>query len=256
MKRALGIALLAAATLLAGCVTAPKPYRVAPGFQERLPTIKTVALLPADVKVYELGAGGTRELMDEWSDKARENVLDSIHKRVGQGGLLALKEFDPAQDPAVDEEVRDVRALYEAVSSSVITHTYALETVFQTKKDRFDYTLGPLPKVAQAADADALLFVYAVDHISSGGRVALNIFTVLVGAAAGVIIVPAGGATVVTAALVDAKTGDLLWFNARASRGGHDLREAASAESLINDTFAELVKDTTSAATAPAPPRR
>ncbi len=256
MKRALGIALLATAALLAGCVTPPKPYRLAPQFQERLPTIKTVALLPADVKVYELGAGGTRELMDEWSDKARENVLASIHKRVGQGGLLALKEFDPTQDPAVDEEARDVRALYEAVSSSVITHTYALETIFQTKKERFDYSLGPLPKLAQAAEADAVLFVYAVDHISSGGRVALNIFTVLVGAAAGVIIVPAGGATVVTAALVDAKTGDVLWFNARASRGGHDLREAASAENLINDTFEALVKDAASGTAVSAPPRQ
>jgi len=254
MKRGLGtVIVIAAAALAAGCASVP--HRVAPQFESRLSTIKTVALLPPSVKVYELSAGGTREQMDEWSETARHNVVAAISKRLTARGPLTLKAFEPEQGSALEEEYRDVRALYEAVSASVIIHTYAPETTFTTKQERFEYSLGPLPELAEAAKTDALLFVYAEDHISSAGRAALNVFTVLIGAAAGLAIIPAGGATMVTAALVDAKTGDLLWFNAQVSHGGHDLRNPASVDSLIADTFAALAKETASRAGEPPAPR-
>ena len=254
--RIFGVVPVVAVVLLAGCATAPRPDRLAPQSQVRLSAVKAVALLPPTVKVYELSAGGTRELMDEWSRKARENMVAALDRRVGQGGSMELKPFDPAQDAALEEEFRDVRALYAAVSASVIAHTYAPVTTFETKKERFDYSLGPLPKLAEAAGAGTLLFVYAMDEISSGGRVAVNVLTTVVAAAAGVVIIPAGGATAITAALVDAKTGDLVWFAIRGSRGRHDLREPASAEKLVADAFEGLRKDAAASVAAPAPPPR
>ena len=65
-QRAVPLTLVLALGLLAGCAIAP--YRAHPQFEERSRTIKTVALLPPDVKVYRLTAGGVRELMDEWSE--------------------------------------------------------------------------------------------------------------------------------------------------------------------------------------------
>lgn len=239
-QRAVPLTLVLALGLLAGCAIAP--YRAHPQFEERSRTIKTVALLPPDVKVYRLTAGGVRELMDEWSEEGRQNLVQAIAKRVGDDGRFVLKEFDPSQSPAVKQEFDEVRPLFEAVARSVLTHTYGPETTFQTKKERFDYTLGPLETLAGAADADALLFVHAFDHISTGGRVALNVFLVLLGAAGGVIIIPAGGQTAIITALVDPKTGDVLWFNVRGSGGAHNLREAASAESLVADAFEEFKK--------------
>jgi hypothetical protein len=56
-------------------------------------TIKTVALLPPSVKVYELSAGGTRERMDEWSEIARHNVVAAISKQLTARGPLAIKPF-------------------------------------------------------------------------------------------------------------------------------------------------------------------
>lgn len=222
---------------LTGCAAAP--YRAHPRFEERIQPIKTVALLPPDVKVYRLTAGGVTELMDEWSEAARENLISSIAKRIGIEGRFVLKEFDPTQSPAADEEFKDIRPLFEAIASSALTHTYRPETTFETKKGRFEYSLGSLASLAGAAEADALLFVYALDHISTGGRVALNIMMVLVGAAAGVVVIPAGGQTAIVTALVD-RTGDILWFNVRGSAGGHDLREADSAESLVLDAFSDF----------------
>ena len=239
-QRALAVILLLGLGLLAGCAIAP--YRAHPQFEERSRSIKTVALLPPNVKVYRLTAGGVRELMDEWSEEGRQNVVKAIAKSVGAEGGLILKEFDPGQSPAAKQEFDEARPLFEAVASSVLMHTYRPETTFQTKKERFDYTLGPLEGLAGAAEADALLFLYAFDHISTGGRVALNVFMVLLGAAAGVIIIPAGGQTGIMTALVDPKTGDVLWFNVKGSGGAHNLREAASAESLVADAFEEFKK--------------
>lgn len=226
--------------LLAGCAIAP--YRAHPQFEERSRSIKTVALLPPNVKVYRLTAGGVRELMDEWSEEGRQNLVKAIAKHVGNEGRFILKEFDPSQAPAAKQEFEEARPLFEAVASSVVAHTYRPETTFQTKKDRFDYTLGPLEALAGAAEADALLFVYAFDHISTGGRVALNVFLVLLGAAGGVVIIPAGGSTGIMTALVDPKTGDVLWFNVKGSGGAHNLREAASAESLVAAAFEDFKK--------------
>ncbi len=226
--------------LLAGCVAAP--YRADPQFPVRSRAIKTVAMVPPDVKVYSLGAGGTRELMDDWSATARKNMIASIAKHSATAAGFELKEFDPAGFPQAKAELEDVRPLFEAVTLSAVAHTYGQANQFQTKRGRFEYSLGPLPALGEASQADALLFVYAMDHISTGGRVALSVLTVLLGAAARVAIVPAGGATLVFTALVDQKSGDLLWFDVRGSQGAHDLREPSSVEGLVADAFADYKK--------------
>ncbi len=226
--------------LLAGCATAP--YRADPQFPVRSRAIKTVAMVPPDVKVYSLSAGGTRELMDDWSETGRKNMVASIARQSSTGAGFALKEFDPAGFPQAKAELEDVRPLFEAVTLSAVAHTYGQTSQFETKKERFEYSLGALPALGEASQTDALLFVYAVDHISTGGRVALNVLTVLLGAAARTAIVPAGGATLVFTALVDQKSGDLLWFDVRGSRGAHDLRDPASVESLVAEAFADFKK--------------
>ncbi len=213
-------------------------------FPIRSRAIKTVAIIPPDVKVYSLGAGNTRELMDEWSERARRNIVAAVTRQGSASAGLALKEFDPALSPEAKAEFDDIRPLFEAVALSVVAHTYGPTNQFETKMQRFEYSLGPLPALAEASQADALLLVYAVDHISTGGRVALNVLTVLLGAAAGVVIVPAGGRTLAFMALVDQKTGDLLWFDAHGSGGAHDLRDPASVEALVAEAFDDYKKAT------------
>ncbi len=238
MRRTLWIA-LAVLVFISGCATTP--YRANPQFEERLRSGLTVALLPPDVKVYQITAGEVREQMDEWTDTARQNVLAAIRKWIGSG-RLTIREFDPAKFQAAREEFEDANPLFQAVALSAVLHTYRPETQFKTKMDRFDYSLGPLPALSEATEADALLFVNARDHISTGGRVARNIALVLLGAAAGVVIIPQGGVTAMAAALVDSRTGDILWFNTHASGGGHDLRDPASAEAFVAQAFEAFAK--------------
>jgi hypothetical protein len=232
---------------LAGCAVA---YRAHPEFEQRARQIKSVALLPPDVKVYELSAGGVQEEMDPWSETARNNLQASLGKRAGEAGDFVLKEFDPAGSPSANQEFEDARPLFEAVTLSTLLHAYGEQTgtTFDTKKERFEYSLGPLHALADAAGTDALLFVYARDNISSGGRVALRVlgflmvpFTLRLGS----VLIPDPGYTYMVTALVDCKTGDVLWFDQRGSSGGVDLRDPGSADGMVAELLEEFKKAAT-----------
>lgn len=55
-----------------GCATTPKT--VHPEFETRTRDIKTAGLISPDIKIFELTAGGVRELKDDWCQKGKENV--------------------------------------------------------------------------------------------------------------------------------------------------------------------------------------
>ena len=235
--------------LLAGCATSQ--YRSHPEFEQRLQTGMTIAVMPPEVKVYEISAGEVPELMDEWTDAARKNVVYAVRTRLPGKGAFDMREFDPTQSEAVKEEFEDASALFRAVTLSVVLHTYP-ETgaQFETKMKQFDYSLGPLPRIREASGADAVLFIEGVDQVQSSGRIARDVALLVVGAAFGVIVVPQGGLTAISAALVDSQTGDMLWFNRHAVRGKYDLRQLDSAESCVADAFDYFI--TTFPATKPA----
>jgi len=236
---------LLAIAFLSGCATTP--YRAHPQFEERLRSGLRVAVMPPDVKVYQITAGEVQEQMDEWTETARKNVVAAISKRLTGGGGLTIRDFDPTQSEAAREEFEDARWLFQAVALSAALHAYPTPVQLETKKERFDYTLGPLPTLAQASEADALLFVQGLDHISTSGRVArdviLTILAVAATAAARSPIIfpgPSGGVTGMWAALVDAQTGDVLWFNKYSTAGAHDLRDPVSAEEFVSKTLEGL----------------
>lgn len=236
--------------LVAGCASAPL-YRVHPQYEERLRAIKTVALVPPDVKVYQHGIGKD-EFMDDWSETARKNLASSIAKRVSAEGRFVLKAFDPNQSPASEQEIQNGQTLFKAVALSALGPIYKWEETYgqmSPKKEQFEYSLGPFPFITAAVEADALLFVYAEDHISSGAQKALNVFWTIfaIGSALGgqpCTSCVEFGPTVLIMSLVDSRTADLLWFNWRRDvDGGYDLRDPASTEGLVGKVLAELKEE-------------
>ncbi len=113
-SRFLGFLFVLSLAVLAGCATAPA--RAQPEFAQRSRNIKTVALVPPEVKVYSLSAGGVREQMDDWSGSARENIVNAIARHSGPSSAFVLKEFHPVRSPAAHEEFQDVRPLSEAAA--------------------------------------------------------------------------------------------------------------------------------------------
>ena len=71
-QRALVSSLLVA-TLASGCATSPAmqayqaPHRAHPDVEQRARKIRTIAVLPPDIRISSLSAGGVEELRDDWS---------------------------------------------------------------------------------------------------------------------------------------------------------------------------------------------
>lgn len=234
------LSLLLAGLLFAGCASV-SPYRAHPSLEERGKVIKTVVVLPPRVEVFQLTAGGIKEKMDEWSAEAKKNVMTAIEGELtGRPGLLIKPLSEDSLPREVESDLEETQALFDAVNASIIFHTYGPpEQLFSDKIKGFDYSLGQEVEGLRILEADALLLVRGVDHISTEGRKALQTGAVLLGALVGVVVVPRGGVAAVSIALVDAHSGSILWYNFKGSAGGHDLRDPTSAASLVKG----LLKD-------------
>lgn len=239
----IGIATLAVvvALLSAGCVSTPdwyrayqQPYRAHPELDRRAKTVRVVGLLPPDIKIYELSAGGVTELRDEWSAAGRDAVVRGLTAAFAERGV-AVKPLglDKDQQRSMD----DVTVLYRAVSSSIIEHTYKAYP-FQTKLERFDYSVGALDALLQKTQADAVVIVYGVDQISTNGRKALRGVGLVLGAVTGQAVV-SSGMTALNIALVD-RSGTVLWYKIAGDSGGFDLRDDNSARSFVQGLVADF----------------
>ena len=132
--------------------------RAHPQIHEKLASIKTVAIMPPGVTIYQRGVGAT-QVMEEETATARRTVATSIEQDLGRDAGVVFAPFptpsaglDAGGDPAAARlaaELKDTQALFESVSASIVLHTYkhregALsDWRFTEKLTNFDYSLGP-----------------------------------------------------------------------------------------------------------------
>jgi len=228
-KKSLGSLVLFAALCLLllafGCAPA---YRVHSQLDVRAEDINDPGLISPDVKIYELTAGGIRELRDDWSGKGCTCLTTSIAE------TLKEKEVELETlivDKDVEQEMDDIQALYRAVSLSIQLHTCGPH-VFPEKKKNFDYSIGSIERILQKCGSDALIFVYGSDEISTVGRKALQAVAIVAGGLTGTVIIPRSGITSVSVALIE-ESGTILWYGMKSSEGGYDLRKPESASKLM-----------------------
>ncbi len=220
------------AALLAGCAPANNVrYNVHYTLLEKQPrpVPKKLVLLPVDMHIKELSAGGVVEEVKQWTAEGKANVTKAVAHHAETTDSFTLVPMPPLNDAersALDEHV----ALYNLVAFNAFMATHRGGPAWQFKVDHFDYTLGDgLAFLRQRSGADAALIVVGDDVVSSSGRKAAFVLAAALGVGLQM------GHSFLTAGVIDLKTGDLLWFDYAISAGSKDLRESADAQAMMDE---------------------
>ena len=226
---------------LSACATSPASYRANPHLDEKLNTTKRLAVIPLEIEVCELSAGGIREKIDEWCVQAKNNVTTAIQKQLETKPMLFVKPFHEtmlSEDQRVN--LAETRALFDAVNASIRTHTYGIpEQRFPEKIEDFDYSLGK--EVGElSTEVDALLFVRCIDIIPTAGKQAIETGKFILGALVGVAVPVNMGGTMVSIALVDVNTGLIIWYNQHGSGISSDLRDPIKTNQIVKKLLDDL----------------
>lgn len=220
--------------LLLGACTSTRDFAT-PGYA--LPADKpvTILVMRPDVEVSSVTAGGVSEPNVEWTDAAKASLRGAIEAHQHARGNEV--SFLPEQEGEAARLVADYENLHNAVAFSIAEFKYGIEDL-PTKKDRFDWTLGPgVSRIGELGGGNYALFLYARDSFATSGRVAVQLIGALFGA-----YVP-GGQRFAYASLVDLETGDIVWFNILSSATG-DIRDPQGARETI-DTLLESMPERT-----------
>ena len=129
----------------------------APGFGKLDPGTK-VAIMPADIELFEVSAGGIFEPRAEWTTAAQQHVRNAYQARKTKMGLQVVDLDDDTSEP-----VLELNRLHGAVSGAIANHHFGM-MVLPTKEDKLDWSLGPgVAQVREKTGADYALFTFIRD---------------------------------------------------------------------------------------------
>lgn len=186
--------------------------------------VKIVVFRP-DVQVGSLGTSGIESPNAEWTEQGRKNLAAALIKdQARQSNQIVFLEDKEGADGQI---IADYQSLFRAVSGAIFLHKF-FGAKLPTKKDKFDWTLGPeVKKIGDMTGANYALLLYTHDSYGTGGRKAMQVFALL---AFGAVV--QAGIHNSYASLVDLDTGQVVWFNVKLGADG-DPREADGAEKRI-----------------------
>lgn len=188
-----------------------------------------ILLMPPDVELYEVNAGGGHELNALWTEQGNRNVSVAIRGSLREHNSQFVEYVPPAEDGEQAQRLHQLQKLHAAVGSAIGLYQFVEANRLPTKQGKFDWTMGPATQdLGTYADADYALFIWVRDSYTSAGRAAMKaVAAVLFG-----VYIP-GGIQYGHASLVDLKTGQVVWFNALKPRESGDLRTPGPAGETV-----------------------
>ncbi|MBA2674476.1 hypothetical protein [Ramlibacter sp.] len=216
----------AAALLLAACAPAALAdtagtRHLAPGFTSR-PAGSKLLVMPADMELFSISAGGVTEPRADWTEAAQKNVKAALEARRAQLGAQVVELSEAQLD-----EFSEVAALHRAVADAIWVHHTRRGLELPTKAGKLDWSLGESARVLkQRTGADYALFTWVRDTYASNERKAAIVALALLGG------FNTGGEQNGYASLVDLNTGRIVWFNDLRRMWG-DLREPQVAAETV-----------------------
>jgi hypothetical protein len=233
-RRALGrLFVVTLIGLLAGCVTAT--HRQAAELQ-RTQGISRMVLMPLDVELSHLTAGGLLEPDAGWTEQAQHN-MHAVLTQEAQSRNVELVDFNLDRGTPEDRETSLALVnLHRAVGNAIMLHQYTPNYALPSMHGKFGWSLGPeAAAIARSQNAEYAMFLFVRDSYTTTGRVIL----IAVAAAFGLGL--QGGTQAGFASVVDLRTGDIVWFN-RLLRAGGDLRTPAAARETVKALVVDSMK--------------
>jgi hypothetical protein len=219
--RPLLLALLLAAAAAVQAQEAGSDKHLAPGFTVRAADSRLL-VLPADMELYSMSAGGVVEPRADWTDAAQKNFIAAISSQ-----RKVLGAHVTQMSPADADEFSDVVTLHRAVADAISLHHNGGLMELATKGTRLDWSLGDaVQPLRERTGADYALFTWVRDSYASTERKAAMVALALLGA------ISFGGEQVGYASLVDLRTGRVVWFN-QLDRMSGDLRDPEPAVETV-----------------------
>ncbi len=188
-----------------GCALSAQ--RAHPEVETRANLVSKSVLIPPDVSMLELLPSGLIRPRDDWSTVGCRNLQNalSIHLKNTDITLIPL-----AVDTDTAQEISEIQALYRLVHKSMWQQTFNAQQDSHARR-RFEYSVGSIKTLLNKLGADALIFVSGYDRVSNAGRKAL-----------------------IDLAIADT-SGTILYYAVKGSIQGGDLRDPASATSMVQE---------------------
>lgn len=223
MTRAAFVGGIVAAFLLVATVHAQT--NLAPGFTT-LPKGAKVAVMPSDIELFSISAGGISEPRADWTESANKYFKAALVDKNRTLGLDTVVISDKDAD-----DFAELNSLHAAIARAIAVHHFGPASLhLPTKDGQLDWSLGEaVQAIKKATGADYALFSWIRDGYASAERQAAMVAIAVLSLGRAV---PGGGAQTGYASLVDLNTGRVLWFN-RLRRGSGDLREADKAAETL-----------------------
>jgi hypothetical protein len=207
---------------------AAETRHLAPGFTS-LPRNATVVIMPTDIELFVVSAGGVMEPKADWTETASKYFNAALaHKKTDLGvATVELRDEDA-------DDVAEINTLHAAIARAIQLHHFGPSFLkLPTKHGKLDWSLGePARLLKQKTGADYALFSWVRDSYASIERIATTIGLAILGVG----IFP-GAMQTGYASLVDLDTGRVVWFN-RLIRLTGDLRQPERAAETV-DTLLE-----------------
>jgi hypothetical protein len=196
---------------------------LAPDFSSR-PAASKLVVLPVDIELFSLSAGGVPEPKADWTQAATKHFNTALKTK---NNLLGLNVASMSESEV--DEFAELSALHGAVATSIFRHHMLGRIALPTKDGKLLWTMGDAVKgLREKTGADYALFTWVRDSYASAERKAAMVAFALLGVGI------AGGTQIGYASLVDLKTGQVVWFNNLFRQTG-DLREEKPALETVSD---------------------
>ena len=192
----------------------------------------SVLLMPVDIELSALTAGGVKEVRADWTETAESLLSDALERQLAKKNDRLIAYVAP-EAPLTLQQHHQIAKLHSVVGETIMLYSLLPAAIPPTQKGVFDWSLGKeVSSLREASGADYGLFIYIRDSYATAGRKTLIVASALLG------VGMSGGSQIGFATLVDLHDGSVVWFNRIFKQTG-DLRTRGPAENAVR----ELIED-------------